>query len=260
MDGLRERDIRAFVEVAHDAARVARAEPRRFGQWALTTLGRLVPSDGVWQLQSGPAPGRLGYVEHVESDNLRIAELRNGDEGRAAWARLADDFPLRQRRARWPLELRAMQNSDLSTLREFRRTESYDVFFRPFGLDYVATVGYRGSRVFHLVCGRQRVDYTARELLLLDVLAAVLGPAVRDPPPPPPRTLVELGVTIREADVLARVAAGRSNHEIADDLVIAPGTVKKHLDNLFAKLGVRNRVQAARAWLDASETPPPPSQ
>lgn len=258
MDGLREIDIRAFVEVAHDAAWVARAEPRRFGQWALATVARLVPSDSVWQLESGAAPDLLGYIRHVESDDPRIADLRNSDAGREAWARLADDFPLRQRRARRPLELHALRNCDFSTLREFRRTESYEIFFRPFALDYVATVGYRGSRVYHLVCGRRRADYTARDLLLLDVLAAVLGPAVRDPPPPPPRALAELGITRREADVLARVAAGRSNADIADDLAIAPGTVKKHLDNVFAKLGARNRIQAARAWLEASAGMPPP--
>jgi DNA-binding NarL/FixJ family response regulator len=36
-------------------------------------------------------------------------------------------------------------------------------------------------------------------------------------------------------------------------LGIAAGTVKKHLDNVFAKLGVRNRIEATRAWLEATE-------
>jgi hypothetical protein len=35
-------------------------------------------------------------------------------------------------------------------------------------------------------------------------------------------------------------------------LNVAPGTVKKHLDNIFEKLGVRNRVGAARIWIAAS--------
>ncbi len=44
------------------------------------------------------------------------------------------------------------------------------------------------------------------------------------------------------------IAAGRSNQEIADTLVIAVSTVKKHINNIFGKLAVRSRTQAlARA-------------
>jgi LuxR family maltose regulon positive regulatory protein len=48
----------------------------------------------------------------------------------------------------------------------------------------------------------------------------------------------------RELEVLRLVAAGLSNQEIADKLVIAEGTVKKHLHNIFGKLDVRSRTQA----------------
>ena len=41
------------------------------------------------------------------------------------------------------------------------------------------------------------------------------------------------------------MAAGLSNREIGDDLVLAIGTVKAHLHNIYGKLGVRSRVQAA---------------
>jgi DNA-binding NarL/FixJ family response regulator len=51
-------------------------------------------------------------------------------------------------------------------------------------------------------------------------------------------------LTEREAEVLELVAGGMRNHEIAQALWIAPGTVKKHLDNVYAKLGVRNRTAA----------------
>jgi ATP/maltotriose-dependent transcriptional regulator MalT len=48
--------------------------------------------------------------------------------------------------------------------------------------------------------------------------------------------------------VLGLVAAGRSNREIADELVVTLETVKKHLTRVFDKLGAANRSQAvARA-------------
>ncbi|SEG05839.1 two component transcriptional regulator, LuxR family [Actinacidiphila yanglinensis] len=52
------------------------------------------------------------------------------------------------------------------------------------------------------------------------------------------------GLTIREAEVLALVAEGLSNTEIAGRLHVSMATVKTHINNLFAKTGVRDRAQA----------------
>ncbi|MEU5882150.1 response regulator transcription factor [Spirillospora sp. NPDC047279] len=52
------------------------------------------------------------------------------------------------------------------------------------------------------------------------------------------------GLTRREAQVLALIAKGRSNAEIAGDLFITEATVKTHINNLFAKAGLRDRAQA----------------
>jgi LuxR family maltose regulon positive regulatory protein len=51
-------------------------------------------------------------------------------------------------------------------------------------------------------------------------------------------------LTDRETEVLALVGAGFTNQEIADNLHITPGTVKRHLFNIFRKLDVKNRTQA----------------
>ncbi|MDH3731286.1 MAG: LuxR C-terminal-related transcriptional regulator [Acidimicrobiia bacterium] len=48
----------------------------------------------------------------------------------------------------------------------------------------------------------------------------------------------------RELEVLAHVAAGRTSPEIAEELTISRHTVRRHLDNIFAKLGVRSRAAA----------------
>jgi DNA-binding NarL/FixJ family response regulator len=56
-------------------------------------------------------------------------------------------------------------------------------------------------------------------------------------------------LTLRERAVLSYVAHGQTNREIADGLFIAETTVKTHLKNVFAKLDVRNRSEAAAiAW------------
>lgn len=51
-------------------------------------------------------------------------------------------------------------------------------------------------------------------------------------------------LTEREREVLRLVAEGLSNREIAQELVVTLGTVKKHLNNLFSKMNVRSRTQA----------------
>ena len=51
-------------------------------------------------------------------------------------------------------------------------------------------------------------------------------------------------LSARELEVLALVAEGLSNREIGERLFITPGTVKNHVSNVLAKLGVRDRTQA----------------
>ena len=55
----------------------------------------------------------------------------------------------------------------------------------------------------------------------------------------------KLLVTEREAEVLLWIARGKSNRDIADILHLSPRTVNKHLEQIYAKLGVENRTSAA---------------
>ena len=52
-------------------------------------------------------------------------------------------------------------------------------------------------------------------------------------------------LTAREWEILDLVAEGRTNAQIAERLWLSPGTVRKHLDNVYTKLGVHTRTAAA---------------
>jgi DNA-binding NarL/FixJ family response regulator len=57
-------------------------------------------------------------------------------------------------------------------------------------------------------------------------------------------------LTAREAEVLALVARGHSNQEIADVLVLSVRTVQRHIENAYARLGVHNRAGATLAAVE----------
>ena len=80
---------------------------------------------------------------------------------------------------------------------------------------------------------------------LIDQAEAVLSlpPAQRDDDPP-----LET-LTAREHDVLALVADGRSNRDIARQLSISEHTVKFHLASIFGKLGASTRTEAVQRGL-----------
>ncbi|MFG3703550.1 response regulator [Micromonospora sp. NPDC047670] len=82
----------------------------------------------------------------------------------------------------------------------------------------------------------------ARRVIEMGGARMARGPAARD------RTAT---LTAREREVLALVGAGLSNAEIGRRLFLVEGTVKSYLSTIFARLGVRNRVQAAIVAYDA---------
>jgi DNA-binding NarL/FixJ family response regulator len=82
-------------------------------------------------------------------------------------------------------------------------------------------------------------------LLSPEVTRRVIEEFARRSPPPATPAADALGeLTERELEVLRLMARGLSNAEIADRLVITPGTAKTHVGRILMKLGLGNRVQA----------------
>lgn len=55
---------------------------------------------------------------------------------------------------------------------------------------------------------------------------------------------MNIELSARESEILAHIKLGKTNKDIANSLNIAVGTVKLHVNSIFRKLGVKNRVQA----------------
>ena len=137
----------------------------------------------------------------------------------------------------------AYRLSDATSMRKFRRSALYGEFFGPAAFGHQLTLGFDGPPG-HLVgiwATRTRRDFSDDELLLAELLRPKLQAAedaVR-------RAVARAALTEREREVLDLVATGATNAAVAEALVISSGTVKKHLDNIYAKLGVGSRAGAA---------------
>jgi ATP/maltotriose-dependent transcriptional regulator MalT len=69
------------------------------------------------------------------------------------------------------------------------------------------------------------------------------GASIQAARSPQPATLVE-PLSARESEILHLIAGGDSNQAIANRLIIAVSTVKKHINNIYGKLDVQSRTQA----------------
>jgi LuxR family maltose regulon positive regulatory protein len=113
------------------------------------------------------------------------------------------------------------------------------------------------SLLARLAPSAQRQPIAAAEHVPPDYLARLLAafpPAAAPIPQPPsqagagPRPGLVEPLSERELEVLGLLAVGRSNQQIAQELVVALDTAKKHVSHILDKLGVANRTQAvARA-------------
>ena len=101
----------------------------------------------------------------------------------------------------------------------------------------------RLQAIWQLLEPRLRCPSAAQAQLRRRLAAWQVEGAPTDPMPP------DDPLSAREREVLALLAAGQSNKLIARTLDLSPHTVKRHVANVLAKLGLESRTQAAAYWL-----------
>ena len=94
--------------------------------------------------------------------------------------------------------------------------------------------------------GQTYLDPAVQERLVAAVISRPPSPDPAGPAGPGPSGQPPDGLTTREAEVLALLASGLSNAEIAQRLYLSHATVKTHINRIFAKTGARDRAQAVR--------------
>jgi DNA-binding CsgD family transcriptional regulator len=159
-------------------------------------------------------------------------------------------------------DLGAVRLSDLIPRLRFRELPVYREYFRSLGIDQMLDLGLpdRSLRQRSLILFRAEGDrdFSERDRAVLELLrphlyvleaqAALrrrLAEALREQRPCEGNGSVYGHLTRREREVIELVAEGTTNAEIAAQLWVAPSTVKKHLEHIYAKLGVGRRAAVA---------------
>lgn len=131
--------------------------------------------------------------------------------------------------------------------REFREQPLIAEFFRPDGLRYGMTLGFpaaAGHEMNLLFFRHSGPDFTDGDKDLLRLLRPHLAEAMVAAARRRTGTL-----TPREWQVLELAAEGHSNADIATILLMSVGTVRKHMEHIFDRTGVRTRAAAVARWM-----------
>jgi DNA-binding CsgD family transcriptional regulator len=234
-------DYRGILEFVHAAGEVDGTDP--FPEQVLARLRELVPCDTV---SYGDFDRDFDREDHVWRTGVRYSgDLRAPVTPVIceAHARLAYQYPYRP----WsPEARRALRWSDLLSRREWHALDLYWEVCRALDGEYelelwLATPdGIAGGFGFDSL----ERDFSERDKLVLDTLQPHLVQLWRNAAARQRESRSLAALTPREREILLWVARGKSNREIAAVLYLAPGTIRKHLDNVYDKLGVSNRAGA----------------
>lgn len=144
----------------------------------------------------------------------------------------------------------AVRLSDRISRRDLLRLDFYQEAMLPLGVqDELVLLLRTGRRVCAGFSFEGTSRFSDRDRLVLDLLAPHLTRLLNSGAPNGGSSRADVPLTEREWEVLGWIAQGETDKQIARRLFIAPRTVRKHVENSFAKLGVHTRTAAvARAF------------
>ena len=208
----------------------------------MTEPVRIVVADDQTAVREG-----LATMLDLLPDVTVVATAAGGAEAVAAVAEHRPDVVL--------MDLHMPGMDGVTATREIRTAQpgTRVVVLTTFADDQSVLAGLRAGAIGYLT------KEAGREEIARAVHAAAAGQSVLDadvqqrlvaataaPAAAPPSGVLPDGLTPREGEVLALIAAGRTNREIAAELYVSEATVKTHINNLFTKAGLRDRAQAVR--------------
>jgi DNA-binding CsgD family transcriptional regulator len=233
------RDALALIDDAYSAE-----GPDALAEGVVEALARLVPGEIV------------GYNERELVSHRLVAGretpfVNTPREVVHAVSTFCREYPLSMLKRR--SETRALKISDFMSSRELHWLDYYNHALRPLGIEHQMRFWLSApsgvARYFYI--GRRRTDgdFTERDRELLELLRPFLDTLRERFDAPVFHEANGNGLTDREAEILAWVARGKTNQEIAALLVVSHHTVRKHLEHVFKKLRVHTRAAAvARAF------------
>jgi DNA-binding CsgD family transcriptional regulator len=255
LTALTGRDAERVLRLVAEAESLSGDEP--ITPDLLVELGGLVAADWIGYSEVDWEGRRLMVdVEHPDAEEPPPGWDALED---VFWAEFADVHPIRRAALRGYVG--ALRISDFASKRVLRLSRFYNGWMRMTACEHIMDLSLRSvpnrTRTFHFdrVAGR---DFTERDRAVLDALEPhlarlleaaslrrQLAVALEELDRSRPSSSVEaLDLTERELEVLTWVAQGKMNAEIAELLWLAPSTVRKHLENVYAKLGVSTRTAA----------------
>jgi DNA-binding NarL/FixJ family response regulator len=173
-----------------------------------------------------------------------IAEVPNDGEALRLAGELSPDVVIMQ--VQMPFE-RAKQT--LRAMRSFSDPPKVVIVTMFESPQYVRALTGVGASAYML-------KTSSSELLVAAVRAAALDPASENAVVGMPRSMlesteeaIESVLSVRELEILLLAARGLSNHQIASSVHLAEGTIKRHLANVYQKMGVGSRGEASREAL-----------
>ncbi|WP_066364114.1 helix-turn-helix transcriptional regulator [Herbidospora mongoliensis] len=191
-------------------------DPARARGTEFVERARYAATHGPTGLRNGLGPEGRGWAARAEAEWHRLNGTATPEIWEQALAAFAGGFPYEQARTRRRLAEVLLEQGDRARARTEWETA-------------VAVADQLGATPLRHA---------------LDVLGRRARFTLRDPAEPVPASILD-ALTGREREVLAQVAAGRSNREIGERLFISQKTASVHVSNILAKLGATTRTQAA---------------